>query len=104
MASGLQCLMHTDEIREFFSKNFEKEINEENVLGCKGQMAREYGSLVQKVYSGKFSSIAPRSFKRCLAEFAPTFLGYEQHDSQECLNFARWTPRRLEPVQRETGD
>ncbi len=86
MASGLQCLMHTDEIRQFFSKDFEKEINEDNVLGCKGLMAREYGSLVQKVYSGNFSSIAPRSFKQCLAEFAPTFSGYEQHDSQECLN------------------
>jgi ubiquitin carboxyl-terminal hydrolase 4/11/15 len=88
MASGLQCLIHTDEMRTFFTSNdFEAQINADNVLGCKGQMAREYGALVQKIHGGKYSSVAPRSFKKCLSEFAPQFSGYDQHDSQEFLNF-----------------
>ena len=41
---------------------------------------------MQKIHSGKFASLTPRSFKTCLSSFAPQFSGYDQHDSQEFLN------------------
>ena len=32
------------------------------------------------------NSVAPQMFKRILGEYAPTFAGYGQHDSHECIN------------------
>ena len=36
---------------------------------------------------GGVSSVTPRGFKAAIANFAPQFIGYSQHDSQELLAF-----------------
>jgi hypothetical protein len=95
MASGLQCLAHAQPIREYFlsrepgrtSSNYEAELNRDNPLGCKGEMALAFGSIMERMHSGRYSSLAPREFKRSLEQCAPQFSGYAQHDSQEFLNF-----------------
>ncbi|KZV94613.1 UCH-domain-containing protein [Exidia glandulosa HHB12029] len=52
-----------------------------------GAIAEAFGSLLQRLYDTGSSSMAPREFKTALQRFAPQFIGYQQHDSQELLAF-----------------
>jgi hypothetical protein len=36
-----------------------------------------------QMWAGKYSRVSPDDFKRTIADFAPQFSGYSQHDSQE---------------------
>jgi len=88
MNSALQCLCHTEPLTEYFlSNNYEKDINEQNLLGMKGEIAREFGNLLIELWSGKNISVSPRDLKWTVSRFAPQFSGYSQHDSQELLAF-----------------
>eukprot|EP00002_Diphylleia_rotans_P013620 TRINITY_DN2657_c0_g1_i6.p2 TRINITY_DN2657_c0_g1~~TRINITY_DN2657_c0_g1_i6.p2 ORF type:complete len:433 (+),score=100.95 TRINITY_DN2657_c0_g1_i6:49-1347(+) len=88
MNSGLQCLSNTPDLRKFFIKDRHlKDINEKNVLGTGGSLAREFATLIKAMWSGGSGSVAPRAFKSVLGRFAPQFMGYQQHDSQELLSF-----------------
>jgi ubiquitin carboxyl-terminal hydrolase 4/11/15 len=53
----------------------------------KGQVADAFGDLITKLHYGSSSSYSPSDFKRTLARFAPSFSGYQQHDSQEFITF-----------------
>ncbi|KAG2236115.1 hypothetical protein INT48_006131 [Thamnidium elegans] len=88
MNSALQCLSNTPQLTKYFLANFYKrDLNRENPLGMKGQVAEEYGELIKKLWSGQSSSIAPRDFKYTLGRFNTSFSGYQQHDTQELLAF-----------------
>lgn len=39
------------------------EINRDNPLGMMGQIAEEYAALIEQLWSGKNSAVAPRDFK-----------------------------------------
>lgn len=41
------------------------EINRDNPLGMGGQIADEYAGLIQQLWSGRHSAVAPRDFKAC---------------------------------------
>ena len=46
------------------------------------------------MWSGTHGTVSPYDFKKEIAEFAPQFSGYNQHDSQEvCYAYA--APREL---------
>ena len=51
------------------------------------QVAKGFAELMGLVYSGDGDKVAPRAFKRLIGELCPQFQGYNQHDSQELLNF-----------------
>lgn len=87
MNSALQCLVHTPQLVEYFLQDYTEEINTENPLGMKGELAIAFGELLRKLWSSGRSAVAPRAFKGKLALFAPQFSGYNQHDSQELLAF-----------------
>ncbi|GAB5371325.1 hypothetical protein AAMO2058_001570100 [Amorphochlora amoebiformis] len=88
MNSTLQCMMQTPWLSQYLIENLHvKEINKDNPLGHNGRIAEEYGRLVQKVWSSKYTVVAPSSFKQAIGEFAPQFSGYNQQDSQELLSF-----------------
>lgn len=88
MNSALQCLAHTPALTEYFlSGVFKDELNPTNPLGMQGAIAEAFGSLLQRLYDTGSSSMAPREFKTALQRFAPQFIGYQQHDSQELLAF-----------------
>lgn len=87
MNSALQCLVHTPKLVDYFLGNFQKEINHENPLGMKGELALAFGDLLRKLWAPGSMSVPPRMFKLKLANFAPQFSGYNQHDSQEFLSF-----------------
>ncbi|XP_050908110.1 ubiquitin carboxyl-terminal hydrolase 8 [Lathyrus oleraceus] len=52
-----------------------------------GELALAFGDLLRMLWVPGASPVAPRLFKMKLANFAPQFSGYMQHDSQELLAF-----------------
>ena len=66
---------------------YKDELNRSNPLGMKGQVADAFGDLITKLHYGSSPSYSPSDFKRTLARFAPSFSGYQQHDSQEFITF-----------------
>eukprot|EP00092_Neocalanus_flemingeri_P109201 GFUD01140324.1.p1 GENE.GFUD01140324.1~~GFUD01140324.1.p1 ORF type:complete len:755 (+),score=238.16 GFUD01140324.1:195-2459(+) len=88
MNSIIQGLSNTPEITEYFDNdNYIEDINEDNPLGMKGEIAKSFGQLVKDMWSGKFTYVVPRAFKMAVGRFAPQFSGYQQQDSQELLTF-----------------
>ncbi|KAL1924566.1 uncharacterized protein VTP21DRAFT_4220 [Calcarisporiella thermophila] len=88
MNSALQCLSNSKELTQYFlSGKYKQELNPDNPLGMRGEVAEAYGNLIQKLWSGTASSFAPREFKFTIGRFAPSFVGYQQQDSQELLAF-----------------
>ncbi|XP_010535731.1 PREDICTED: ubiquitin carboxyl-terminal hydrolase 8 isoform X2 [Tarenaya hassleriana] len=87
MNSALQCLAHTPKLVDFFLGEYSREINLDNPLGMKGEIALAFGDLLRNLWAPGASTVAPRTFKAKLARFAPQFSGFNQHDSQELLAF-----------------
>ncbi|KAM5153966.1 ubiquitin carboxyl-terminal hydrolase 4 isoform 2-T2 [Callospermophilus lateralis] len=88
MNSALQCLSNTAPLTDYFLKNeYEAEINRDNPLGMKGEIAEAYAELIKQMWSGRDAHVAPRMFKTQVGRFAPQFSGYQQQDSQELLAF-----------------
>ncbi|XP_048236014.1 ubiquitin carboxyl-terminal hydrolase 8 isoform X2 [Ricinus communis] len=87
MNSAIQCLAHTAKLVDYFIGDYERDINRENPLGLKGELALAFGNLLRKLWAPGAILVAPRMFKLKLANFAPQFSGYNQHDSQEFLAF-----------------
>lgn len=42
---------------------YEAEINQENPLGMRGEIAEAYAELIKQIWSGRHSHVAPRMFK-----------------------------------------
>jgi ubiquitin C-terminal hydrolase len=64
MNSALQCLSNTSALTKWFlAGNYKRELNRDNPLGMKGEVAMAYGELIEKLWSGSSSSFAPRDFK-----------------------------------------
>uniref|UniRef100_A0A2P2M481 ubiquitinyl hydrolase 1 n=1 Tax=Rhizophora mucronata TaxID=61149 RepID=A0A2P2M481_RHIMU len=52
-----------------------------------GELSMAFGNLLRKLWTPGARAVAPRMFKLKLANFAPQFSGYNQHDAQEFLAF-----------------
>ncbi|XP_059091834.1 ubiquitin carboxyl-terminal hydrolase 4-like [Tigriopus californicus] len=88
MNSIIQGLSNCPPVTEYFANdNYIEDINEENPLGMKGEVANSFGELIKHMWSGRYSYIVPRNFKMVVGRFAPQFSGYQQQDSQELLIF-----------------
>lgn len=88
MNSALQCLSNTGPLCMYFaSGTFKKDVNPKNAMGMKGQLAEQFGKLVEAMWSGSYTTVSPRSLKTTIGKWAPQFSGYSQHDSQELLAF-----------------
>ncbi|KAJ3025872.1 ubiquitin carboxyl-terminal hydrolase, partial [Rhizophlyctis rosea] len=87
MNSALQCLSNTSPLTQFFlSGRWKDEINEDNPLGMKGEIAEAYAKTIKELWDPKHpSSIQPRLFKNTIGRFNSMFQGYGQQDSQELL-------------------
>uniref|UniRef100_A0A3Q3JHD5 Ubiquitin carboxyl-terminal hydrolase n=1 Tax=Monopterus albus TaxID=43700 RepID=A0A3Q3JHD5_MONAL len=88
MSSAVQCLSNIPPLTEYFLKDkYTDELNEDNPLGMKGEIARAYAELIKQLWLGKYSYVTPRPFKTQVGRFAPQFSGYQQQDSHELLAF-----------------
>lgn len=56
----------------------------------KGYVITVFAELLQKLWLGTSTSVTPREFKSIVENFATTFRGYEQHDSQEFFVFSEF--------------
>lgn len=64
MSSILQCLSNTVEVRDFFlGGKYKTDINKDNPLGCQGQLAQCFYTMIDKLWSGKMEYISPRKIK-----------------------------------------
>nr|XP_061815787.1 ubiquitin carboxyl-terminal hydrolase 15-like isoform X3 [Nerophis lumbriciformis] len=88
MNSAVQCLSNTPPLTDYFLKDkYTSELNEDNPLGMKGEIAKAYAELIKQLWSSKYSYVTPRPFKTQVGRFAPQFSGYQQQDSHELLAF-----------------
>ncbi|KAK7896153.1 hypothetical protein WMY93_021478 [Mugilogobius chulae] len=86
MNSAVQCLSNIQPLTEYFLRDkYVDELNEDNPLGMKGEIARSYAEMIKQLWSGKYSYVTPRPFKTQVGRFAPQFSGYQQQDSHELL-------------------
>ncbi|XP_073184032.1 ubiquitin carboxyl-terminal hydrolase 15 isoform X4 [Lepidochelys kempii] len=88
MNSAIQCLSNTPPLTEYFlNDKYQDELNFDNPLGMRGEIAKAYAELIKQIWSGKYSYVTPRAFKTQVGRFAPQFSGYQQQDCQELLAF-----------------
>jgi len=88
MNSVLQCLANTEPLVKFFlTECFANHINERSTLGARGRLAIAFSELVNDMYEGESSYVAPWDVKNIIARRAHQFQGFAQHDSQEMLSF-----------------
>lgn len=90
MNSALQCIRAVEELTKYFlSGEFVEEVNYENFLGHKGEVANAYAHLLNMIYkkSSGQGSVSPRTFKETVGRHAPQFAGWAQQDTQEFLGF-----------------
>ena len=78
MNSSLQCLSNTKLLTQYFlNKMYVSDLNRDNPLGMKGEVAYQYANLLKELWSKNGGSVVPRQFKRVLSKFAPTICRYE---------------------------
>ena len=88
MNSSLQCLSNCYELtRYFLTDSYKKDVNETNPIGSKGKIANAYANFLKHLWYGTSSVFSPSYFKRTLGDFQRMFMGYQQHDTQEFLNY-----------------
>ncbi|CAG2110965.1 unnamed protein product [Medioppia subpectinata] len=88
MNSALQCLSNTQPLTEFLlSDQYWQELNTDNPLGMRGEIAKSYAELIKALWSGSHTCLAPREFKLSVGRFAPQFSGFSQQDCQELMAF-----------------
>ena len=70
MNSGLQCLSNTYGLTDFFLTNkYKKDINETNVLGTGGSLARKYANFCRNMWYGTSRSFSPWGLKNAISNF-----------------------------------
>ncbi|EMP31928.1 Ubiquitin carboxyl-terminal hydrolase 15 [Chelonia mydas] len=85
---AFKCLSNTPPLTEYFlNDKYQDELNFDNPLGMRGEIAKAYAELIKQIWSGKYSYVTPRAFKTQVGRFAPQFSGYQQQDCQELLAF-----------------
>ena len=88
MNSALQVLFNTQPLSQYFRQDMHlKELNINNKMGTKGELARRYAELLKEIWTASSRSIAPLKFRFCVTKHATQFGGGNQHDTQEFLNY-----------------
>lgn len=88
MNSAIQCMSNVPPLTDYMLANlWRAELNAENPLGMRGEIASTYAELITNMWSGRHNCTAPRQFKIAVGRFKPEFSGYQQQDSQELMAF-----------------
>ncbi|CAJ0581306.1 unnamed protein product, partial [Mesorhabditis spiculigera] len=88
MNATLQMLVNCAELKAYFlSDLYKQDVNEHNVLGFGGRLARAFAQFLQQMWSCSSKTVEPQQIKEIVAEKASQFANYAQHDAQEFLCF-----------------
>lgn len=64
MNASLQALLNTTELKEYFDQSYQfLDLNTDNVLGMKGELAVAFGNFMQEMWSGRYRTIEPSAIK-----------------------------------------
>ena len=86
MNAGLQCLLNTPPLREYFqSGKWKADLNTANPIGMGGELAAAYNKLVEDTQDGANGSANPRELKNAVGKHCAQFSGFQQQDSHEFL-------------------
>jgi ubiquitin carboxyl-terminal hydrolase 4/11/15 len=87
--SALQILSQTPEIaRHLISDAYLEEINRDNVLGTKGELASLVARVLQSMWFGNRSAVDPSALVEGVSRWSQgRFVARTQHDSQEFVSF-----------------
>lgn len=55
------------------SDAYQEDLNEDNPLGMKGELAKSFASVVKLLWSNEATVVAPRGLKWTIAQHAPQF-------------------------------
>ena len=87
MNSSIACLSNCTELTYYFLKgDYLKDINEENNLGMRGELAKEWGNLIKQYWVEDTRVGDPSDFKYTIGRKAERFRGYGQQDSNEFMS------------------
>ena len=87
MNSSIACLSNCTELTYYFLKgDYLKDINEENNLGMRGELAKEWGNLMKQYWVEDTRVGDPSDFKYTIGRKAERFRGYGQQDSNEFMS------------------
>ena len=65
--TAVQCLSHTDDLtRYFLARNFDKELNVDNVLGHEGKIAKSYARLINHLWVQDKPVFVPNFFNKLI--------------------------------------
>ena len=88
MNTALQCVSNCYELTQYFLNDYYKNhINPDNPIGTGGVLAKAYANFLKNMWYGDSNVFSPWNFKRAIATFQSMFSGYQQHDTQEFLNY-----------------
>ena len=88
MNSIVQCLSNTEPLRDYFvGGHYLADINRENPLGFKGELAKCFSTIINKLWSGDYQYFSPKSLKMVIASRSKHFGGYQQQDSHEFMSY-----------------
>ena len=88
MNSVIQCLSNTLPVRDYFvSGRHLADINRDNPLGFKGELAKAFSFLIRKLWSGEYEYFAPKKLRSVIALRSSHFGDYQQHDSHEFMSY-----------------
>ncbi|CAL9102321.1 unnamed protein product [Musa textilis] len=87
MNSAIQCLAHTTKLVDYFLGDYSKDINRNNPLGTKGELASLFADLLRQLWTPDRTPVDPCVFKENLGHLTPEYAGCNQHDSHEFLAF-----------------
>lgn len=77
MNSALQCLSAITSLTGFMLGDWIEDLNINNPLGSKGEIARVYAALMETLWlSLSTDAVAPSLFKTTIGLLNPVFLGY----------------------------
>ena len=87
MKSSIACLSNCTELTYYFLKgDYKKDINVENNLGMRGELAKSWANLMHEYWVERTSVGDPSDFKDIIGQKVARFRGYGQQDSNEFMS------------------
>ena len=88
MNSAIACFSNTIELTTYFlTKQYKKDLNPDNKLGCNGQLASEWYNILKKYWIGNKKNGDPSKLKKIFSKYVKSFKGDEQQDIHEFITF-----------------